>query len=274
MSAEPVRTSSPWLQLREPADAAARSPALASHARRLLPQGRPVVIHDLGCGTGAMMRWLAPQLPGPQHWVLYDRDEELLDLAMSGPAPSSAGGTPVTRRPELLDLTGLQPADLAGASLVTASALVDLLTEAEVQHLVAACLGAGCPVLVMLSVVGDVRLRPSHRLDGPLNEAFNQHQQRTVNDRTLVGPQGVELVGTGFAQAGLRVLSRSSDWNLDATQSSLSAEWLTGWTQAASEQAPHLAAPAAAYLRRRLDQAYAGQLQVTVGHRDLLAVPE
>lgn len=273
MTAEPVRTSPPWLRLREPADAAARSGALASHARSLLPQGVPLVIHDLGCGTGAMMRWLAAQLPGPQHWVLYDRDRELLDLAMGGPAPAAADGRPVTREARPLDLTRLRPDDLEGASMVTASALVDLLTGAEVRHLVAACVGARCPVLVTLSVVGVVSLRPRHRLDQQLTEAFNRHQQRTLHGRTLVGPQGVVLMAREFAHAGLRVLDLPSDWSLDAEQAPLIAEWLTEWAAAACEQEPHLTEPAAAYVRRRLDQAYAGHLQVTVGHRDLLAVP-
>ena len=30
-----------------------------------------------------MTRWLAPLLPGPQHWVLHDRDEDLLHVARS-----------------------------------------------------------------------------------------------------------------------------------------------------------------------------------------------
>jgi hypothetical protein len=246
---------------------------LASRLKDLLPQGRPAVIHDLGCGSGAMTRWLAPQLPGPQHWVLYDRDEELLSVALGHPVPASSDGIAVSREPRLLDLRGLQPHDLDGASLVTASALVDLLTATELRQLVGVCVAADCPALVTLSVVGRVRLLPWHRLDGPLSEAFNRHQQRTVGGRTLTGPQGVDVVATEFARAGLQVLDEASDWCLDSAQAPLIAEWLTGWTQAACEQAPDLADPTAAYLRRRLDQAYAGQLQVTVGHRDLLAVP-
>ena len=69
-----VGVSAGWLALREPADAAARATDLVDQMRqRLRPSGR-YVIHDLGCGTGAMGRWLAPLLPGPQHWVVHDRD--------------------------------------------------------------------------------------------------------------------------------------------------------------------------------------------------------
>ena len=79
-----VLVSPEWLDLREPADAAARSTELAERLARHLPAG-PLVIHDLGGGSGAMGRWLAPRLPGPQHWVVHDRDPDLLELAVANP---------------------------------------------------------------------------------------------------------------------------------------------------------------------------------------------
>ena len=80
MTTEPVRAGSDWLALREPSDAAARAVELVEVLRPGLPGDR-AEIHDLGCGTGSMARWLAARLTGPQHWVLYDRDDELLALA-------------------------------------------------------------------------------------------------------------------------------------------------------------------------------------------------
>ena len=89
MNADATRVSPSWLALREPVDAAARARDLAEALERALPAGGPRVIHDLGCGTGAMGRWLAPLLAGPQHWVVHDRDADLLALA----------ATDVPRRP-------------------------------------------------------------------------------------------------------------------------------------------------------------------------------
>jgi hypothetical protein len=51
------------------------------------------------------------------------------------------------------------------------------------------------------------------------------------------------------------------------------AEWFTGWVGAACEQQVELAAETDAYTRRRLAQAAAGQLAVTVDHADLLIRP-
>ena len=84
MSVAAVRVSPEWLVLREPADAEARSAELAERLARHLPAGG-LVIHDLGGGSGAMGRWLAPRLPGPQHWVVHDRDADLLELAVADP---------------------------------------------------------------------------------------------------------------------------------------------------------------------------------------------
>ena len=98
MSAVGVRVSPEWLDLREPADAAARSAELAGRLARQLPATGPLVIHDLGGGSGAMGRWLAPRLPGPQHWVLHDRDADLLERAVAAPPPRSRSrrGTPTS----------------------------------------------------------------------------------------------------------------------------------------------------------------------------------
>ncbi|HEY5033165.1 MAG TPA: SAM-dependent methyltransferase, partial [Actinomycetes bacterium] len=63
MTLEVIRVSTGWLALREPADAAARAADLVERLARQLPATGRRVIHDLGCGTGAMGRWLAPLLP-------------------------------------------------------------------------------------------------------------------------------------------------------------------------------------------------------------------
>ncbi|MGH3453127.1 MAG: hypothetical protein ACRDP2_01840, partial [Nocardioidaceae bacterium] len=96
MTTEQVQTAPEWLALREPVDAAARSAELVEEIRRYLPPTGGTTVHDLGCGTGSMARWLAPRLIGVQHWVLYDRDAELLTRAAANPPDSAADGVPVT----------------------------------------------------------------------------------------------------------------------------------------------------------------------------------
>ena len=263
MSAAAVPVTPEWLDLREPADAAARSDELAERLGRHLPAAGHLVIHDLGGGSGAMLRWLAPRLPGPQHWVVHDRDEGLLELAMAR-CPAGAAITVEARRS---DITRLAPGDLAEASVVVASALLDLLTADELARMLGA--GTGCPMLLTLTVVGRVTLTPADPLDARIVAAFNAHQRRG----RLLGPDAVAAAVDQLRGRGAEVIVRPSPWRLDAAHADLMAEWFGGWAAAACEQEPALAAQAAAYRDRRLAQAAAGELAVTVDHADLLALP-
>ena len=273
MTVEGIRVSSEWLDLREPADAAARSRDLVEHLRRHLPATGRRVIHDLACGTGSMGRWLAPLLPGPQHWVLHDRDADLLDVAaadLPGPAADGASVVLETRRS---DVTQLRPDDLADATLISASALLDLMTEAELAGLIDVCAKAGCPVLLTLSVVGRVDLAPADPLNSRVASAFDAHQRRMTVGGRLLGPDAVAAAIEGFRRLGAEVLVRPSPWLLGAAEADLTAEWFTGWIGAAYEQEVELASESGSYARRRLAEARAGQLAVTVGHADLLVLP-
>jgi len=260
-----------WLSLREPADHAARSRDLVDEFRQVLPDDG-LVIHDLGSGTGSMARWLAPQLPGPQRWVLHDRDAALLArAAVAGPL-QTADGSHVQVATRLGDVTALRATDLSGTDLVTASALLDLLTADEVKRIAVACINANCSVLFTLSVTGEVALTPAHWLDEALGAAFDAHQRRTVAGRRLLGPDAIGRTAEAFDRLGASVLTCVSPWRLGADDLGLVVEWLAGWVGAACEQRPELADPARAYLRQRLAEAAAGQLCVTVGHADLLAL--
>jgi hypothetical protein len=273
MIAEGVRVSPEWLVLREPADAAARSAELAEHLGREIPAGR-LVIHDLGGGSGAMGRWLAPRLPGHQHWVVHDRDADLLKLALADPPGSAADGAAVTVEARRSDITRLAPDDLAGASLIVASALLDMLTADELAGMLGACIAIGsCPVLLAMTVAGRVALTPADPLDAPMAAAFNAHQRRTTAAGRLLGPDAVPTAVEQLRGTGAEVLVRPSPWRLDAAHAGLRAKWLDGWVAAAREQEPALAAEAGAYRDRRLAQAAAGELAVTVDHADLLVLP-
>ena len=190
-----------WLDLREPADAAARSTELAERLAQHLPAG-PLEIHDLGGGSGSMGRWLAPRLSGPQHWVVHDRDPDLLELAVADPPD---GATVEARQSDVGAL-----GDLAGADLVVASALLDILTADELRAMLGAC--AGRPMLLALTVVGRVALTPAEPLDARFAAAFNAHQRRGG----LLGPDAVaNAVGT------VASLVRPSPWHLDAAHADL-----------------------------------------------------
>ncbi len=273
MSADVIRVSGEWLDLREPADAAARAAGLVTALERHLPTTGPRVIHDLGGGTGAMGRWLAPRLSGRQHWVIHDRDRDLLVSAAANPPGAAADGSAVTLETRQSDITRLPAGELAQASLITASALLDLLTRDELAALVSAAGAAGRPMLLTLSVVGQVQMTPEDPLDGRLGAAFDAHQRRMTARGRLLGPDAVPVAVEALRRLGSDVRVVASPWRLGPPQAELTAAWLAGWVQAAGEQERALAGEIGGYTRRRLAQARAGRLAVTVGHADLLALP-
>jgi hypothetical protein len=220
-----------------------------------------------------MGRWLAPMLRRPQHWVLHDRDADLLNIAagdLPGPVANDAA---VTVQVKQSDITRLGAGDLADASLITASALLDLLTRDELTDLITICLRPRCPTLFTLSVVGRVELTPADPLDRTVAAAFNAHQRRMTKRGRLLGPDAVAAAVEQFGRRPSDVLVRPSPWRLGASEADLAAEWFSGWLGAACEQQPELVVEVGGYEHRRLSQARNGQLEVTVDHADLLIVP-
>lgn len=268
-----ARAGQDWLRLREPADGVARSVTLVALVRRAVRAAGSLVVHDLGSGTGSMARWLAPRLPAPQRWVLHDRDTDLLDAVADRPPPVDGDGARVALTTRGGDLTRLGPDGLVGASLVTASALLDMLTAEEVERVVATCLGAGCPALLSLSVVGRVRFAPAEPLDARFAAAFDAHQRRRVGDHRLVGPDAAGLAARAARERGARVVVAASPWRLGLERAGLVDAWLTGWLGAAVEQEPTLLAEAEGYAQRRRDALAQGRLRVLVDHVDLLLLP-
>ncbi|MFB2600339.1 SAM-dependent methyltransferase [Herbiconiux sp. P17] len=279
---EIIDVSSDWLALREEEDSRARSRELAVAAAGAVGAGTTVV-HDLGSGTGSMMRWLAPFLPGPQTWVLHDWNPALTARAVAGAAPVDREGRPVTIRSCGGELADLGSDDLDGASLVTASALLDVLTSEEVRAVVEACVVVGCPVLLSLSVTGEVRLDPADPRDDVVKAAFNAHQRRLANERRLLGPEGAAVARDLFLQAGWSVRTQHTFWRLSGRDPQLLERWFDGWVEAALEQGAELRlegegegqgqGDGEGYRERRSAQQRRGALSAVVVHVDLLARP-
>jgi len=265
-----------WLALREPADAAARSAALEDAlARALAARGGTLACVDLACGTGANLRHLAPRLPGPQHWRLVDADVALLAEARrrcAGLRDRDGAVVEVT-----YVQTDLAAADLAaccaGAALVTASALLDLVSAAWLGRLAAAIAQNHSVALFALDYDGRRVCVPADRDDALAQAAFDAHQRRDKGFGPALGPQAAAYAARALAAQGFRVDRAPSDWRLGAREAALQGELLRGWTQAAVEAAPASRAAFEAWLGRRLAQCETGQLGLSVGHEDLLALP-
>jgi hypothetical protein len=283
-------TLATWLCLREPADAIARSEELTRTIASALAPAEPFQVLDLACGTGANLRYLAPRLPGRQRWLLVDRDAALLARV---PARTSAWGEArgcevgtdghgcLIRGDRLdchvetrqLDLGTLADSGIfSGCHLVTASALLDLVSEPWMVALAGHCRAAGAAALFALTYTGSSSCRPADPEDERIRDLLNRHQK---NDKGLggpaAGPDAAACVARAFAAAGYRVRSEPSDWVLEPGAPELQCQLIDGWAEAARELAPGDAATIARWRARRIGHVEAGRSRVVVGHLDVAA---
>ncbi|MFO0336436.1 MAG: class I SAM-dependent methyltransferase [Pseudomonadota bacterium] len=275
-----------WLALRTPADARARSleleTALRDELRQALhagfPHVRPWLAADLACGTGSNVVRLAPRLPGPQRWRLVDSDDALLRHARERCVGLvDAAGAPAHATVERADLAGpALEAACAGARLVTASALLDLVSAAWLDRLASACARAGAIALCVLDYDGRRSCAPADPDDAAAHAAFDAHQRRDKGFGPALGPDACVRAAAAFAARGYRVRRARSDRQLDAADAAdaaLQRELLRGWAAAAIEAVPGERGRFEGWLERRLAHVDAGRSVLLVGHEDLLAIP-
>ncbi|WP_066265747.1 class I SAM-dependent methyltransferase [Hydrogenophaga palleronii] len=285
--------SAEWLAQREPFDARAREHA-AERLRLLarLQAWRPTPpapwrVIDLACGTGANLRWLAPRLSGAQEWLVVDHDAALLQRwperlglaparkALHHPLKLDGPGFKATVQRQQVDLAAnLEALPWHAAGLVTASALLDLVSEAWLQRLVRLAVDARVALLFTLSVDGEHAWTPRDPLDASVGARFAAHQRRDKGFGPALGAQAVPSLQAALLAHGYRVFTASSDWRVPGdggAGSALMAALIEGMASAAAEQQPAHAAEVLAWRERRL--AHAAHGAVRVGHVDLLALP-
>lgn len=260
-----------WLALREPADATARSLALTRLAVNWIPPGCVNAV-DLATGTGANVRFLAQYFTADQDWLLVDADERLLSQL---PARMRQSDVPArarfqTRRANLLDLRAAGVVD--GRTLVTASALLDLVSEAWVATLAALCHRAGAVVLLVLTYNGRLTFSPSEPEDERIRRLVNRHQRSDKGFGPALGPDASACAEEHFAHLGYDVRRAPSDWVLEPGQRPLQQQLIAGWAEAATAIEPGNATHIREWESHRLAHVAAGRSRLIVGHDDLAAV--
>ncbi len=243
-----------WLDLREPADHAARDPGLLAAARTHLGDGLAV---DLGCGTGSTIRAFGT---GPARWRLVDRDPALLTLAVARhPVAETAAA----------DLRNLGDLPLAGARLVTASALIDLVSRDWVEALADRLAALEAGLYAALSYDGEMSWTPALPEDAEATAAFNRHQRGNKGFGPALGPDAGRILAQAMARRGYHVRTAPSPWRLGSRCAELRAALTEGVGDAAG--AAGMSGVAAWFQARRA--AVAGTGSCVVGHIDLLAIP-
>jgi hypothetical protein len=256
-----------WLGLRREADLRSRTTfasglaaELAQHLdTRLRDHAEVVRLVDVGAGTGTGAGWLRERLPFTQDWRLVDQDPKILAAT-----PRHEGRMAVADVEDLPRLLADEP-----AHVVTCQALLDVLTEDQVDAMLSAAVSCGAALLLGLSVTGEVDLSPDHPDDGVVDRAFNAHQRRSGR----LGPDGGAYAATTLRHHGYAVHTAATPWRLGAADSALVRAWLQGRAAAATEQEPADAGRIARWLRDREETTRSGGLAAVVGHVDVLGLP-
>ena len=267
-----------WLDLREPADAAARSMELLARTTALFAAEADVSVADLGCGTGSLLRALAPLLPRHQRWLLIDGDPVVLSAAI--PRLSAWAERAERTTEELLLIragkeirVAFRRADLADdplpvqageADLVGASALFDLVSAEWLERFADLLAASRLPLYAALSYDGRMSWTPPHRHDARVEALFNQHQTRDKGTGAALGPAGAAALAEALKRRGYEASLAESPWLLRAADKTLTQATMDGVASAAAELEPG-----------ELIEAWraAPRQEAIIGHLDLLATP-
>ena len=284
-----------WLAQREPFDLAARSRALEqSFARALKPRRseHPLRLADLGGGTAANFRALAPRLAGDQQWLLLDHDAQLLADAPQRIAQwavgqgwqvsvhdhrcdvhtGSARWTLATRQIDLA--ASLESLDAAQFDGIVTTAFLDLVSLTWLERFARWLVTARRPLLATLTVDGARRWQPEIEADGFIDAAFRQHQGGDKGFGESVGPGAADSLAQCFRALGCPVWTAQSNWQIGPREAAMLGRMADEAVQVALEVSPAEHTRIEAWRAVRGAQIARCEAALVIGHLDLLAVPE
>jgi hypothetical protein len=258
-----------WLALREPYDGDARNPDVLAVVAATFGELPSVMVTDLACGTGSTLRAISSHFPRRQTWRLADNNLSLLGRAASAPA-----GVDIIINPMPVDLAHDLEAALDGpADLVTASALLDLVSAEWLERFVVETSARRLPVYAALTYDGRIYFDPVDRFDAAIVEAVNRHQRRDKGFGPALGPTAAASAIAHFETAGHSVVKGQADWIFTVEDRDIQNEVLGGWATAAQETGDLAPSEIAGWLTRRRDFVAAGTSRMRVGHVDFFARP-
>jgi hypothetical protein len=257
-------------------DDAARSDRLTRLFADSLPENPRLL--DLGAGTGANLRYLAPRLGrAGQRWVLADHDPALLEAVASEMAlrPDSVPALSLEwecRRVDLVrDLGSLDPSGFDG---IVSTALFDLVSAKWAEKFIAWLAQAPRPVLFTLSVDGRLDWTPGDPVDAEMRGWIEAHQATDKGFGPGLGRHAPTVLDGLLEARGFDVATVESDWIVGLEDAAMHSALIEGYRTAALEIAPPDAANTIdGWAQRRLEASERGELTALVGHVDIFARP-
>ena len=226
-------------------------------------------IVDLGSGTGANPRAVAPVLDCAQDWTLVEHDPALIEVGASRLAESR-----IPWRYRQLDLvTELERVAEETPDLITASALLDLVSEAWLARLVELRRLTGAALYLVLSYDGRIAWQPEDAADDEIHRLVDDHQRTDKGFGPALGSTAVERMANLLDAGDGRLDIQPSNWVLGADDGPIQHALLAGYVVAATAVAPERHPAMAAWAERRRALISARKSRLRVGHLDLLLLP-
>jgi SAM-dependent methyltransferase len=261
--------SADWLALREPHDLAARNPVVLDAVVAAFRDLTSIAVVDLGCGTGATLRAIGARLPQRQAWRLVDNDLGLLARASELGRPPDV--TVMTRPVDLardLELALAEPLDL-----ITASALLDLVSPEWLDRLIVEAAARRLPVYAALTYDGRIVPAPECPCDSELLAGFNLHQRTDKGFGAALGPAAAARAADRFEHFGFHVVQARSDWVLGPDDRTIQDAVFAGWADLAALTTALSTDRIAAWLAKRRALLADGLSSLRIGHVDVFARP-
>tara|TARA_B100002051_G_scaffold250023_1_gene261162 strand:+ start:558 stop:1397 length:840 start_codon:yes stop_codon:yes gene_type:complete len=262
-----------WLNLREASDHKARDRHLLKTAANWLNdlKSKDKVIVDLGSGTGSTIRGLqryttlAPSI----QWRLVDNDPELLAEAVHRHSEE------YSIESFLVDLSATQKLPLESASLITASALLDLVSSNFIRDLCQLIKekNEGRPLgfYSALNYDGCIKWTPFHPLDAAILMNFNTDQRRDKGFGPALGPDATDFLKTQFHSTKFQCLSAKSPWLLGSADYLLTESLINGISGVAIQTGGLTNSDIQDWKTFRIENVRTGTCYL--GHTDILVLP-
>ena len=262
-----------WLNLREASDHRARDKHLLKTAANWLNdlKSKDKVIVDLGSGTGSTIRGLqryAALTPSIQ-WRLIDNDPELLAEAIHRHSED------YSIESFLVDLSATQKLPLESVSLITASALLDLVSGNFIRDLCQLIKGKNedrpLGFYSALNYDGCIKWTPFHPLDAAILMNFNTDQRRDKGFGPALGPDATDFLKTQFHSTKFQCLSAKSPWLLGSADYLLTESLINGISDVAIQTDGLTNSEIQDWKTFRIKNVRTGTCYL--GHTDILVLP-
>ncbi|MEO1615779.1 MAG: class I SAM-dependent methyltransferase [Planctomycetota bacterium] len=248
-----------WLSIRERLDREFRSESLARRFMQLAETTRLIV--DLGCGTGANLRYLSDHCKSSVPWRCVDCDEAVLAVAETKHLRS--GGE--FRKADLA--TDFKSALPDAPFAVTASAFLDITSKPWIGQLVEALQAA--PLLISMTTTGGPIWNPPDDLDQQIEHCLASHRVNDHGFGAAAGTSACQVLADELSMRGRTVEFKPTDWMLDAGERDVIDFFITGVVRRVSSELS--GDRLSEWLTIRRDQNSKGELQLIIPHADLLS---